>query len=765
MARLTEAHKLYFYQLFSKTLGFNRQTSLPEATQVLADDGLAPLDVGLESEQEFFAALSDFVKITTFKKGRMYVTVLPHQGFDQALAKLGTVSAADKAAAQGKPWKRKKGAKSLKPQKPRHIEPVAQTEIANPEPETPETQAPEANTLEAQAHEAGVSEPEEHNTPTPEPATNTSEPSTPELSELEEDTLEINSIHQSPEAPSNPQSTPAEKSESLPAATTTEDQQPISEEPEPDKVLRESEVPHITLNITYIPEDDELIDSQSESQKFEPAASTSVTPEVAQTASQSNEMPFTLESHRSTYDKPADTSKSQTLEIFPVIKAQLPKVELQADLPASIKQEVYLADDFLGSLYQMMPLETPMVDLVESDWQVARSTGELAGTRSHVSFALSARDPQTGARLVATLRHVPKLPSGKRWILDTFAPQAALAAAQGSHELMSFDNTLEHAHQAWLELAASPNTYQLLTPLRAFIQNVELGNLQDLAATLHTLAPSAPCPPKLNAQAAALNCLASRLFRAHEQNLYAQDALTHITKLNSGLLSRVGTPLLAELTPHAQGAQVWTLVSITGTPAAQSEPAPQTEPTAQPKPTAQPDLPQAPQFVENPAALMAPVARSSSELALRTALGSAELSRPLAKLFAGSLGPNQAIAELIALIAPTEKNMNPEVFRNNAELWDALCAQVSEAAQLALTSWQLDWTQAAHSWDCNTGAHICLLPLKLGSTKPTFALALEYVPENEQDQQQAALIVRTILTAQSAYLVTSPISSAAQLFA
>lgn len=757
MARLTDANKLYFYQLFSGALGFNRQTSLAEAAQVLAEAGLAPLDVGLESEQALFEALAEFVKITTFKKGRMYVTVLAHEEFDQALAKLGTVSAADKAAAQGKPWKRKKGAKALKPQKPRHIEPKVLEEPAAAELEETETRTaePESQDVPALA-QAEVAAPE---TASEEPPAENPDDVKDLPPESDSETV---ANEESAPADNNEEPAPADKNEGSPTPTSTEVPQASSKKHEPDQVLRESEVPHISLNITYIPEDEEPLDAQSDTQQSNTqnttvAEATSALVDVADAPNKSEQAVANLEQQYATSTPPTSASELgaaiQTLEIFPVIKAQLPKVELQADLPVSIKRDVYLANDFLASVYQMTPLETPAVDLVESDWQVARSTGKLTGTRSRVSFALSARNPQSDAQLVATLRRVPKLPSGKRWILDTLAPAATTESTPPETTApLSFDDTLEHAHQAWRELAASPNTFQLTTPLRAFIQNVELGNLQDLATTVNTVAPAAPCPPQLDAQAVALNRLASRLFRAHEQNLYAQDSLTHITRLNSGLLSRVGTPLLAELTPNTQGAQVWTLTTLTS-----AKP-------AQPGTARQNNLPQAPSFVNEAAACIAPAAGSAEGIALEVALEAPKLSRLLAKLFAGALGPNQAVSQLIDLIAPTEKNMAPDVFRNNAELWDALCTQVSEAAQLALISWQLDWTHVAHSWDCNTDAHICLLPLKLGSSSPTFALALEYVPVLEQDQQTATFIVRTILTAQSAYLVASPVSSAAQLF-
>lgn len=123
MAKITPGNRVYLYQLLSRELGVNRQTLLPRAEEALVADGLAPADLGCADMRELCEQLPEFIKLTVFKKGYVYATVLACEEYDRALER--TQDAGDKAAASGKPWKRKRGAKALRPVRPRHIEPPA----------------------------------------------------------------------------------------------------------------------------------------------------------------------------------------------------------------------------------------------------------------------------------------------------------------------------------------------------------------------------------------------------------------------------------------------------------------------------------------------------------------------------------------------------------------------------------------------------------------------------------------------------------------
>ena len=76
MPKINPGNRLYLYQLLSRELGVGKQTLLPRAEEVLMADGLCVEDLGCESMRELCEQLGEFVKLTVFKKGYVYATVL-----------------------------------------------------------------------------------------------------------------------------------------------------------------------------------------------------------------------------------------------------------------------------------------------------------------------------------------------------------------------------------------------------------------------------------------------------------------------------------------------------------------------------------------------------------------------------------------------------------------------------------------------------------------------------------------------------------------
>ena len=132
MPKIVPGNRLYLYQLLCRELGVGKQTLLPRVEEVLLADGLVPEDLGCDDMRALCEQLGEFIKLTVFKKGYVYATVLANEEYDRALERLA--SAEKKPAAGGKPWKRAKGGKLLKPLKPRHVEPEPEV-VAEPEPE------------------------------------------------------------------------------------------------------------------------------------------------------------------------------------------------------------------------------------------------------------------------------------------------------------------------------------------------------------------------------------------------------------------------------------------------------------------------------------------------------------------------------------------------------------------------------------------------------------------------------------------------------
>lgn len=165
---LTQNNRIYLYRLLSHELGCGKQVFLPTVESALAGDRMTAEDLGYESTRALLEALDEFVKLTIFKGGRIYATVIAQPVWDEALAALesGSSAKSDGGSKSGKPWKRKKADKALKPVRPKRVkrpEPACDAAV----PEAPESakgtasaQAVPENTAQISTDQETVAEPE-----------------------------------------------------------------------------------------------------------------------------------------------------------------------------------------------------------------------------------------------------------------------------------------------------------------------------------------------------------------------------------------------------------------------------------------------------------------------------------------------------------------------------------------------------------------------------------------------------------------------------
>ena len=119
MASIAVGHQLYLYRLFSKEVGTGRQVMLSRMEEVLDANDIWPSDLGCTTVRELLEQLSDFVRLTVFKKGRVYATVIAKPEWDALLerAEKEQASPADKGGMRS--WKRKRSKREPKPIRPR----------------------------------------------------------------------------------------------------------------------------------------------------------------------------------------------------------------------------------------------------------------------------------------------------------------------------------------------------------------------------------------------------------------------------------------------------------------------------------------------------------------------------------------------------------------------------------------------------------------------------------------------------------------------
>lgn len=397
MSQIKPGHRLYLYRLFRRELGVGKQTALARAAEVLEADGLAPADLGFEDARSLFEELGECVKVTVFKKGAVFVTVLANEEYDQALARAEKNGGKNPAGA--KSFKRQRGVKNVKPLKPKHIEPKPEPEVEpaqKPEPEPEASQEPE---------EALVVGPELE----------------PTLS-AEADSVAEHAIEARPEAgleTTIPQD--AEPDAELTTNDEAEADEPLATYPEPAPVPAPEPEPPIKFTITYAPEPIEQ----------------DIDPEPSPKA-MTDEAPV---------EEPAATEPAPARPSRPARPAN--------NLPQDFYADVIVTDEPLSALYQVLPLEVDPVATLEEDFRIARSTGTLDGTRSEVSFPMRFQR-RDGSPVMVTLRRRARAVAGKHWTLASIDADAPEEVGMGALERKAAGPWAAFANKDQLIDAISP---------------------------------------------------------------------------------------------------------------------------------------------------------------------------------------------------------------------------------------------------------------------------------------------------------------------
>ena len=348
MAVIKQEHALYLYKLLKATIGVSKQTPLSTVEGILLEDDLAPQDFGFDDIRALMEACPDFIKITAFKKGYVYATLLTFDTFEAALA------AGEKnveSQNNGKPWKRRRGAKSIRALKPKHL--VAEAE-------------PEAEELPTQEEPM---EPEE--LPVAESSEELSVAATPTAEAPEEDLQQESADDAAPEPAGTDDATPETDETETPAP------EPKASEPTvPEPVVPE---PTISLTVTYNP-----YDGSDEEKTLE------ATPSVLQQA-------------LSTTSSTSSTTVSESQTSTQVINQNETPAPAPT-YPANFEEDVHVNNELLGILYQMAPVDANVLKQLEEDFKLAVSSRALITKGGTFTFNTRYKKPQTDEVITATIR-------------------------------------------------------------------------------------------------------------------------------------------------------------------------------------------------------------------------------------------------------------------------------------------------------------------------------------------------------------------------
>lgn len=443
--RFTEANKLFMYRLLRDQLGCGRQTFITRVEEVLAQDRLTAEDLGFDSTLQLLEALgADVVKITLFKGGRAYATVLPREDWDKALAAPET-----KAPAKGnKPWKKKKGDKSIKPSCPKRVK-RDEAPSDSPAAKTDEDDAPALPDRNAAEGSASAPDAAPSNA-----ATDESTPAAPQKAAARDPRLRNANFSlegiEADQADTAKDEGEDEADDSAVEANVSESEAaPGGDNAAQNDEERAASSPRITLTVTYDPYtgqqgESPLVATPEELAKRaaeKAAAQNETTPSEKPVLEQAtDDTPNAEIAHQEAADKApkenaslpapqegadpsataaepvapaADSSSTPAPEPAPVAPA------LPSDFPLDFSSEVFCPGPLLHSLTMLYPYGADVMGIVSEYCLIARERGSIEASRSKASFSI--RYLQNGQRATAdvVIRRRREVGMGAAWAIES----------------------------------------------------------------------------------------------------------------------------------------------------------------------------------------------------------------------------------------------------------------------------------------------------------------------------------------------------------
>ena len=462
MAVIKQEHALYLYKLLKATIGVSKQTPLSTVEGVLIEDDLAPQDFGFDDIRALMEACPDFIKITAFKKGYVYATLLTFDTFEAALV-AGEKNVEPQS--NGKPWKRRRGAKSIRALKPKHL-------VVDTEPEAEELPTQEEST---ESEELTVTEGSEEL-----PAAETAPIAEESAAEApEEDSQQESADDVTPEPAGTADDASPEPDETETPAPESKTAEPTVPEP----VVPE---PTISLTVTYNP-----YDGSDEEKTLEAA------PSVLQQAMSATSSASSI-----------TASESQTsTQVINQNETPAPT----PTYPANFEEDVHVNNELLGILYQMAPVDANVLKQLEEDFKLAVSSRALISNGGTFTFNTRYKKPQTDEVITATIRK-SKRGALRPWTLLELSVSASELQDQAVDVLRGLPKS---GIASWEKLPAAEKQLPI-NPVDVVMNEAPVSDWNALSTTYLSDAPS------LQAAQACLS--AAYVYRKNELQLMHTDA-------------------------------------------------------------------------------------------------------------------------------------------------------------------------------------------------------------------------------------------------
>ena len=421
---LSLGNHIYLYRLLRDAIGCGKQTFMTQVEEALAVDDMTAYDLGFESTRELLEELDDCIKLTVFKGGRLYATVIANEAWDAALAKGEDKPKATKGAKQSYK-KKKRSEKDLKAVRPKHVkrpEPEAAVE-AVPEPE-PETEIEVAIEVAVETEIAATTD--------------------PEVISEQEATAGLNEAPKSKiEEAANQPETPAFQNSDVFGDEAEGDQsdEPANQDATESVPEPETPQPAISLTVVYDPENANAGITTMASTPIEVKSSvenenaTQVEVETAVADAPVTVKPADSEIKPEVTPEPAPVIESMPAAACDQIPASAPASAPAAaptpapaaptipeDFPIDFATEVFCPGPLLHQLSTYLPYGADTLGIVGEYYWIARERGTIEAARNRASFPLRYTQAGESHEVTVRIRRNTTGGLGATWAIDKVEP-------------------------------------------------------------------------------------------------------------------------------------------------------------------------------------------------------------------------------------------------------------------------------------------------------------------------------------------------------
>lgn len=416
---LSLGNRIYLYRLLRDAIGCGKQTFMTQVEEALAAGDMAAYDLGFESTRELLEELDDCIKLTVFKGGRLYATVIANDAWDAALAKGEDKPKAAKGAKQSYK-KKKRGEKDLKAVRPKHVkrpepEPVAEV-ASGPE---PEIEVAIEVTAEAETEITATTDPE----------VISEQEATAELNEAPKSTAE--------EAASQPEAPALQNSDVF--GDEAEDDQPADQDATESAPEPETPQPAISLTVVYDPENANAgittmastpvetkpsIENENAPQ-VELDTATADAPAIVETADSAAMPKVGIESVLGTEPMPVVEVTPVNEQAFAPAMVPIPAPVAPAipeDFPVDFATEVFCPGPLLHQLSTYLPYGADTLGIVGEYYWIARERGTIEAARNRASFPLHYTQAGERHEITVRIRRNTTGGLGSTWAIDKVEP-------------------------------------------------------------------------------------------------------------------------------------------------------------------------------------------------------------------------------------------------------------------------------------------------------------------------------------------------------